>query len=293
MPDRGLIVVGVNELGADEKTLRWAAQRAHAGRARLRLVHAYETMAGAGWTPRLRSYPIGLSEQRQAEAQRLLTTAAGLCDRQARGLTIETVAVEGPTVEVLLDESSEAQLLVLGSRLLAGLSSYVLGSIGHAMVQRSPCPVAVVRRDPGARTPRKIVLGLDLDHDCDTLLDFAFEYGQQSGLPVEVVTCWRGPMGAGLELLSDLKDEEQSLVEVQLGQRLAPWQDKYPEVEATALVSQRWPIPGLLERAGDLNPLILGRRSRHPALTGIGSIHLSALHHATGPVIIVPTDHQR
>ncbi|HEX2904858.1 MAG TPA: universal stress protein [Jatrophihabitans sp.] len=289
MPDRRPIVVGVDELGADQKALRWAVDRAVAAGTGLRLVHAFHTADARGWTPRLRAYPLGTAEQDRAAAEGLVAAAEARSRAIAPGVEVETVAVEEPAVDALLAEAESASLLVLGSRELGRVASFTLGSVSQAVAERASCPVAVIRRDPARRHASKVVVGLDLDHDSDRLLDFSFELGDQCDLPVEAVTCWRPPIPNALELVTQYLDEDRARVEADLNDRIARWKEKYPRVQATTLVSSSWPVPGLVALAGDLNPLVLGRRGRHPTVSALRSVHVSALHEAKGPVIIVPT----
>lgn len=81
-------------------------------------------------------------------------------DQAVRSVVEATVAEIGPSVaevpvavqavcgraaQVLVDESREADLLVVGHRDRAGVASALLGSVGWHAVQHAPCPVTVVR----------------------------------------------------------------------------------------------------------------------------------------------------
>ncbi|MDT4903476.1 MAG: hypothetical protein QOH52_1492, partial [Pseudonocardiales bacterium] len=49
-----------------------------------------------------------------------------------------------PGAKVLLDEVTDADLLVVGSRGHGGFVGALLGSVSHQVVSQAPCPVVVV-----------------------------------------------------------------------------------------------------------------------------------------------------
>lgn len=80
---------------------------------------------------------------------------------------VERVIARGHAASVLLDRARSAQLLVVGSHGHTGLLGRLLGSVSRAAVQRSSCPVAVVRESPagmhGGRSERLRVPALAAD----------------------------------------------------------------------------------------------------------------------------------
>ena len=69
---------------------------------------------------------------------------AGLGDKTPR-VDVRTVVEEGNPVQVLIEQSASADLLVVGSRGHGGFAGMLLGSVSHHLVAHSKCPVVVVR----------------------------------------------------------------------------------------------------------------------------------------------------
>lgn len=64
-------------------------------------------------------------------------------------VTVQRVTTRDDPREALLDWSSRAQLVVVGSRGRGGFAGLLLGSTSHAMVHHADCPVLVARPEPG------------------------------------------------------------------------------------------------------------------------------------------------
>ena len=91
---------------------------------------------------------VGPDEFRQAAvdvAERELVEVLG-ADRAS---AVDVVTRQGNAAEVLLAESREAEMLVVGSRGLGGFAGLLLGSVSHQCAAHATCPVVVVR-DHGA-----------------------------------------------------------------------------------------------------------------------------------------------
>lgn len=59
----------------------------------------------------------------------------------------KTMVVEGNPAHLIVDfvKRDNADLVVMGSRGLSGIKEMVLGSVSHNVVQKSPCPVFIVK----------------------------------------------------------------------------------------------------------------------------------------------------
>ncbi|MBM3687698.1 MAG: universal stress protein, partial [Actinobacteria bacterium] len=75
---------------------------------------------------------------------------AGLRE-QHPGVTVEERVVKGQSVHAILDASTDAALIVLGTRGRGEFLGAVLGSVSQGVLHRAKAPVAVVSsRDHGA-----------------------------------------------------------------------------------------------------------------------------------------------
>jgi len=136
------IVVGIDGSSGSREALRYAADEARLRGLPLRAVSAwhlpYTVYPGAGFTPVLNP-----SEFEQA-AQHLATNEITEVLGGKPDLEIDLVVRQGNAATVLLEESSEASMLVLGSRGHGGFAGLLLGSVSQQCAAHASCPVTVV-----------------------------------------------------------------------------------------------------------------------------------------------------
>lgn len=281
------IVVGVDGSESAVHAVRWAAAEARRRGAGLRLVHVYSTPVG---------YPPGfvdphlLRDSLMAQGKEWLSRAEEEAGQIASGLAVEVVEIEGTTVPVLVRESARAALLVLGSRGLGGFTGLVVGSTAVEVVPRAHCPVVVVR---GVERDGPVVVGVDGTPVGEGAIGFAFAEASVRGVDVVAVHTWTDlvmetAFADGAAVL-DFAPLAQQAEEV-LGERLAGWQERYPEVGVIRVVSRERASRALLRHAEDAGLVVVGSRGRggfRGLLLGSTSQHL--LHHAPCPVAVVRT----
>lgn len=146
----GVIVVGVDHSAGAKAALRFALAEAHVRQAALRAVHAWQFgYVGASFVAG--SYPdLGgeLDELRDAAEAALEVTLQEVVPTTG-DVEIERRVVEGAAAAVLVDESRDADLLVVGSRGLGGFSGLLLGSVSQQCAHHAACPVVIVRAPSG------------------------------------------------------------------------------------------------------------------------------------------------
>jgi nucleotide-binding universal stress UspA family protein len=87
---------------------------------------------------------LGATSRMEEDFSRVMTPQ----EKEHPEVTVLRQVVFGPPRTALLTAASEAQMLVVGSRGLAGLDGMSLGSVAATLLHHSPCPVAVVHPLP-------------------------------------------------------------------------------------------------------------------------------------------------
>ena len=141
-----MIVVGVDGSEGGAAALEFAASEAALRNAPLRVVSSWEVPAavyGSGFTPPM---DAGTLEAFGTRAQQVADQAAETVKKQRPSLEVEAVAAAGQAADVLLDQSADAELIVVGRRGLGGFKSLLLGSVSQQVVHYAACPVVVVNQ---------------------------------------------------------------------------------------------------------------------------------------------------
>ncbi len=139
------IVVGIDQSAQAKEALRFALEEAKLRHAKLRVVYAwqYGTIGMAGIDSFYPAVGPDVSEVREAAEQALeQTLRESLPDTLS--VEIERHVVEGPPAGVLVKESRDADLLVVGSRGPGGFTELLLGSVSQQVAHHAQCPVVIV-----------------------------------------------------------------------------------------------------------------------------------------------------
>lgn len=140
VPASAPVVVGVDGSPASEAALEFAYEEAARRGAPLVAVHTWtDLVADPVIAPLLDWEAIEVDEQLLL-AERLAGWAEKYPD-----VPVRRVVTRDRPAHALLKEAVGAQLVVVGSRGRGGFAGLLLGSVSHALLHRSPCPVAVVR----------------------------------------------------------------------------------------------------------------------------------------------------
>ena len=139
------VVVGVDGSPLSEAALAYAYEAAAARGVPLVAVHTWRELVGDLDVAPLLDLNGIETEEREVLAERL----AGWGEKYP-DVPVQRVVTKERPAHALVEQSRRAQLVVVGSRGRGGFKGLLLGSVSHAVLHRSHCPVAVVRSDTGS-----------------------------------------------------------------------------------------------------------------------------------------------
>ncbi len=139
------IVVGVDGSEQSKQALRWAAQFAAASKASIEVVGAWQYPPSYGWA----AVPLDQWNPTR-DTEKVLTATVDEVFGSERPDDLVMTVREGSAAKVLLEESKDATLLVVGSRGHGGFVGMLLGSVSAGVAEHATCPVLVVH---GAMLP--------------------------------------------------------------------------------------------------------------------------------------------
>jgi nucleotide-binding universal stress UspA family protein len=253
----------------------------------LRIVHAFiwpELRVPLGPAPGAPS-DSGL----RADADRIVSAAVDRARDRLAGAAVTAQVVTGAATPVLLEEAETAALVVVGSRGLGGFSGLLVGSVAVQLAAHAACPVVVAKGQPDRAGD--VVVGVDGSPKGEPAIGFAFEAASVSGARLTAVHAFQFPVhgepGDMLPLVYDADQlaEEEAAV---LGEAIAGWRERYPDVVVRSLVVRSRPTRALVSASEQARLLVVGTRGRG-GFTGLllGSVSHGVLHHAACPVAIV------
>jgi nucleotide-binding universal stress UspA family protein len=148
----GPVVVGVDYTDHSEHTIGAAFEEAVRRGSSVIAIHAYEFPAAYG-VMAMSVLPYKPEDLRDAEVAALETTLQPWREKFP-GVPVEALVTRGTAARVLVDVSSSAGLVVVGSRGHGGVAGTLLGSVSLQVLHHADCPVMVVHptdnTEPGA-----------------------------------------------------------------------------------------------------------------------------------------------
>jgi nucleotide-binding universal stress UspA family protein len=275
------VVVGVDDSPDSALAVAWATYEARTRGVPLTIVRGYtwETDNGAN----LVGDDVGVMTQLRQASERVAWDAARRARLQDPDLEIRCAVAEEYPPDLLIEQSANASLVVVGTRGRGAVARTVCGSVSSAVAGRAGAPVIVVcGAPPIADEPGQVVVGVKPDETAPAVLAYAFEHAQRHGLSVQAILCWRATGLADARMMPDRARRS-------LSGALAGWREHYPDVPLTSAAVHEEAAGALVRRAANSRLLVVGRHGCTPRLGQLlGSVSQAVIHHATRPVAVVP-----
>jgi nucleotide-binding universal stress UspA family protein len=292
-PSRRAIVVGVDRSAAALAAVRWAAHDAALRDAPLTLVHCVDAPV-PGWFQA--TAPAGFRQWQEERAREFLTSAIEAAEESSAEcgpVQIDGKVFCSATVPTLVDLSKEAEMVAVGYRGHGGtVVRNFLGSVSSGLVYHAHCPVAVIRDvEPlGANVARApVLLGIDGSPASEAATAVAFEEASRRGVGLIALHAWTDLR------VSDFKDSfpkvnwdaQLSEEEETLAERLAGWEERYPEVGVRRRIEIGEPAHWLIEASELAQLMVVGSHGRG-GFGGmlLGSVGAAVVNRAMGPLIV-------
>ncbi|MEU8633051.1 universal stress protein [Amycolatopsis sp. NPDC048633] len=293
MTDRNrTIVVGVDGSAASVTAVSWAARLASSRRLGLDIVHGLQ-IAALGYGEGMAGIDVLIDAVRQ-EGDRVVAVSRKVATSIDEDLVVTTETLTGTPAPLLIERSRRARMVVVGATGSGGFAGMLLGTTPATLVSHAHSPVAVIRgRHGAAHVPESgpVVVGLDGSPASEAANAAAFEEASARGVPLVAVHAWTDvtyeDFYGTVRLIpqwESMADDEERL----LAQRLAGWQEKYPDVEIRRVLRRDRPRLALLEAAEKAQLVVVGSRGRG-GFAGmlLGSTGQALVQHAGCPVLVV------
>jgi len=295
-PPRRAILVGVDGSAAALGAVRWAAHDAALRNVPLTLVHVVNAPA-PGWSQV--PAPAGFRQRqeiREKRAPEFIKSAIKVAEESTgeRGpVQIDSKVFSSATVPTLVGLSNEAEMVVVGYRGHGGvLVRSFLGSVSSGLVYHAHCPVAVIHDEEPlvadvARAP--VLVCIDGSPASEAATAIAFDEASRRGVGLIALHAWTDPRLSDFKELfpnvnwdAQLSDEEETLAE-----RLAGWQERYPDVPILRKIEVGDAASPLIEASKRAQLIVVGSHGRG-GFAGmlLGSVGAAVVNRARIPVIV-------
>lgn len=140
------IVVGVDGSPSSMAALRWAVRQAELTGGSVEAVTAWHSPPMLGIAAPYSEADISSGDAGvRAAAEEMLRKAVADAAGPTASVSVTAQIGEGSAIQLLLAAAEGAAMVVVGSRGHGGFAGAMLGSVGQALSQHSPCPVLIFR----------------------------------------------------------------------------------------------------------------------------------------------------
>lgn len=252
------IIVGVTGSPVSQRALDWALARAVARRQRIELIGVVGGVVGTVGERAV------VEDALQATQTMLDALVAGIAHGGASSVEVTTRVEAGNPVAVLIEASTRAALLVIGSDYRGPNDGPVRGAHGVRIAAGARCPVVVVP-DIDVAGRSGVVVGVDGSATSEQALRFAAAEADRLGETLIPVSVWT-PLVAPRNDLAVYPElyltNMQTATEEALSLALAGVATDYPDLIVDRVVAQGYPSHVINEHAQRARLAVVGTHGR-------------------------------
>lgn len=224
----------------------------------------------------------------KTHGEQVLATGAQVAREAAPGVEADTLLSEQSPAKMLIGLSETAHMVVLGSRRGGAVSH--LGSTILAVAAHGRGTIVAIRENGEEITSGPVVVGVDGSPVSDTAVAAAFAEAAERETDLVAVHTWSDltfTEFASTGLIEIPAEDLQTAEQAVLAERLAGWQQRYPEVTVQREVYPSTPAQHLREWSERAQLVVVGSRGRG-GFRGLllGSTSQSLIQHSACPVMI-------
>lgn len=282
------ILVAVDGSAESDAAVRWAADAAVMHDSLLTLVHVVVPVV-TSWP--VRSLQAEFNAWQEDNARQVLDQAEKIVRAsrsEAELPDIRTETMHDYVVPALVDASKHTQMVVVGSRGMGAVGRAVLGSSSSGLVHHVHCPVAIVHADEAQAPDRTspVLLGIDGSPASEAATALAFDEASRREVDLVALHAW-SDVGVYPVLGMYWQQYEDEGHEV-LAERLAGWQERYPDVHVQRRIVCDRPAHWLIDESQRAQLVVVGSHGRG-GFSGmlLGSVSTKVAQASKAPVIVV------
>jgi nucleotide-binding universal stress UspA family protein len=290
----GRVVVGYDGSEHSLAALKWAAAEAERRGRPLTVLHVVDYV---GLIPSPMG-PFGWPDLDDDKVTQIAREGADLARFQAHLMDVSAVTRIARVPATLIEFSTDAELLVVGTRGHGDLAGAVLGSVAFAVSAHARCPVVVVRGELVRSGPgRAVVVGVDGSASSLEAARYAADLAAAASAELEVVSSYRMPASeVWAEAYAPLEAEggpsfetvaqEAARTAATAGAQIA--RQAYPGLTINEQVVEGIPAQVLAQAGASAGLLVVGSRG-HGGFAGLmlGSVGHALIHSAPCPVVVI------
>ncbi|WP_170981153.1 universal stress protein [Mycolicibacterium sp. CR10] len=282
------IVVGFDGSLRSGAAISWAARDAELRSAPLTIVHALPDPTAVAWLDI--PVPEGYWNGRRDRGRDVLEDATRIALEAlpaGRDITVHRELASDSPLAALVDRSKDAELVVVGCRGHGGVQRALLGSVSSGLIRHAHCPVAVIHDHRPPAVPLStapVIVGIDGSPASEDAVAIAFDEASRRGVELIALHTWLESsddfISVGWRGVRERADEV-------LAERLAGWQERYPDVAVQRIVKMDNPADELLTLSESGQLVVVGSHGRG-GIAGLvlGSASSTVAHCVRIPVIV-------